>query len=330
MKRRILLPAIAIGVVARGRSRRRRRPESAGARNPVPTSLVTKGPLKLTVHAVGELRAGRTVTLVTPPVGGMLRIVTLMPTGMPVKAGEPVVEFDPADQQYALEQAKSELAEAEQEIVKMKADAAVQGAQDDVALLTARFDVRRAELDASGNEFIGALDAQKNVLSLEEARGALAQLQEDVKSRAATNQRVAGGRAGEADQGAARDAARAAGHRQPGDQGAVRRRRLAQGKPGRGRRDDLLGHGPARIPRRRSDMAWTSGRRRDRVRPDGGASQGRRERSRRTWWRVRPRSSRWMRSGRDVQGADRGARRPCEPRQFLGISRRHTAVRRDA
>ena len=69
----------------------------------------------------------------------------------------------------------------------MKADAAVQGAQDEVALLTARFDVRRAELDASGNEFIGAIDAQKNVLSLEEAQRRLAQLEEDVKSRAATN-----------------------------------------------------------------------------------------------------------------------------------------------
>jgi HlyD family secretion protein len=113
--------------------------------------------------------------------------VTLIPTGTPIKSGDPVVEFDPADQQYALEQAKSELAEAEQEIVKMRADAAVQGAQDEVALLTARFDVRRTELDAAGNEFVGAVDAQKNVLSHEEARRRLAQLLEDVKSRAATN-----------------------------------------------------------------------------------------------------------------------------------------------
>jgi HlyD family secretion protein len=187
MTRRIVLPAIAIGIVAAAGAAAVAVPSLPARRNAVPTSLVTKGPLKLTVHAVGELRAGRTVTLVTPPVGGMLRIVTLVQTGMTVKTGEPVVEFDPADQQYALEQAKSELAEAEQEIVKMKADAAVQGAQDEVALLTARFDVRRAELDASGNEFIGALDAQKNVLSFEEARRRLAQLQEDVKSRLATN-----------------------------------------------------------------------------------------------------------------------------------------------
>jgi HlyD family secretion protein len=188
MKRRIVLPAIALGIVAAAGAAAVAVPSLPASRNAVPTARVIKGPLKLTVHATGELRAGRTVTLVTPPVGGMLRIVTLVPTGMTVKAGAPVVEFDPADQQYALDQARSELAEAEQEIVKMKADAAVQGAQDEVAMLTARFDVRRAELDASGNEFIGALDAQKNVLSHEEAQRRLAQLQEDVKSRAATNQ----------------------------------------------------------------------------------------------------------------------------------------------
>ena len=188
MKRRLVLPAIALGLVAAAGAAAVAVPSLPVRRDTVPTTRATKGPLKLTVHGIGDLRAGRTVTLVTPPVGGMLRIVTLVPTGTPVKSGDPVVEFDPADQQYALEQAKSELAEAEQEIVKMKADAAVQGAQDDVALLTARFDVRRTELDAAGNEFVGAVDAQKNVLSHEEARRRLAQLLEDVKSRAATNQ----------------------------------------------------------------------------------------------------------------------------------------------
>ena len=188
MKRRLALPIIGVVVIGAAAAAAVAVPTLPARRNAVPTARVTKGPLKLTVHAMGDLRAGRTVTLVTPPVGGMLRIVTLLPTGTSVKSGEPVVEFDPADQQYALEQAKSELAEAEQEIVKMQADAAVQDAQDEVALLTARFDVRRTELDASGNEFIGAVDAQKNVLSHEEARRRLSQLLEDVKSRAATNQ----------------------------------------------------------------------------------------------------------------------------------------------
>ncbi len=74
--------------------------------------------------------------------------------GGAVKAGDVVMEFDPADQQYALEQARTDLAEAEQEIVKMKADREVQIAQDAVDLMTARFDVRRAELDARVAEIV--------------------------------------------------------------------------------------------------------------------------------------------------------------------------------
>lgn len=188
MRRRLVIAVAVLVVAAAGAAA-----ALAFARLPdrgtvVPTARVAGTPLKLTVHATGDLRAGRTVTLVTPPVTGTLRIVQLVQTGMPVKAQDVVMEFDPADQQFALDQARSELAEAEQEIVKMKADTAVQKAQDAVALLTARFDVRRGELDVSGNEFIPAIDAQKNILSLEEARRRLAQLEEDVQSRDTTNQ----------------------------------------------------------------------------------------------------------------------------------------------
>jgi len=154
----------------------------------LPTTRIVRGPLKLTVYATGEVRAGRTATLVVPQAGGTLRLVTLVPTGTNVKAGDVVFEIDPADQQFALEQAKSEMAEAEQQIVKTKADSAVQTAEDALALLTARFDVRRGELDIAANDLIGAIEAQKNVLTLDEARHRLSQLELDVKSRSATNE----------------------------------------------------------------------------------------------------------------------------------------------
>jgi multidrug resistance efflux pump len=188
LKRKILVAAVFIVIVGAGAAMMIAGPSLPERHSTVPTTRLAKSPLKLTVHAIGDLRAGRTLTLVTPPVGGgSLRIVKLVATGVPVKKDDVVVEFDPADQLYALAQAQSELKEAEQEIVKMKADAAVQKAQDDVAMLTARFDVRRGELDTTANELIAAIEARKNVLSLEEARRRLAQLEEDVKSRAETN-----------------------------------------------------------------------------------------------------------------------------------------------
>jgi HlyD family secretion protein len=187
MKRSVIWGALVVTVIGLGVAIAVAVPRIPERSSGIPTSRVIRGSLRLNVHATGELRAGRTVALITPAVGGMLRIVDMVPTGISVKAGEVVMEFDPADQLYAVEQARTELAEAEQEIVKMRADREVQIATDAVELLTARFDVRRAELDARGNEFISSIDAQKNVLSFEEAKRRLAQLETDVKSRAETS-----------------------------------------------------------------------------------------------------------------------------------------------
>ncbi len=155
----------------------------------IPTTRVKRADLDLRVYTTGDLRPGRTSMLVAPPVaGGTLRIVHLAKAGTRVKSGEVVIEFDSSEQEYNLAQSNSEVMQAEQEITKAKADAAVQGAQDEAALVKARFDVRRAELDVSGNELVSAIDAKKNLLKLDEANRALAQLQEDIKSHKASNQ----------------------------------------------------------------------------------------------------------------------------------------------
>lgn len=155
----------------------------------IPTARVKRGTLEIKVYSRGELRPTTSAMLMAPPVvgGGALQIVTLAKTGTRVNPGDVVIEFDPSEQEYKLEQAKSGLSEAEQQIAKSKADAAVSAAQDKVSLLKARFDVRRAELDVSRNELLSTIDAQKNVLALDEAKRRLAQLEQDVKSRVASN-----------------------------------------------------------------------------------------------------------------------------------------------
>ena len=153
----------------------------------IPTARVVEGDVPVVVHATGELRPVRSIALVAPAVGSQLQILTIMSTGTPVKAGDVVVEFDLSEQEERLAQAKSELAQAEQEITKLRADMVVQRAQDQVTLLTARYDVRRAELDAQANELLSAIEAKKNLLTLEEAKRRLAQLDDDLKSRDATD-----------------------------------------------------------------------------------------------------------------------------------------------
>ena len=50
-----------------------------------------------------------------------LRLVTLAETGAAVRVGDIVMEFDPADEMHSRDQSRSELLEAEQEILKRQA-----------------------------------------------------------------------------------------------------------------------------------------------------------------------------------------------------------------
>jgi len=141
------------------------------------------------VYATGELKASHSQILTAPPIGGgALQITHLLHTGAAVKKGDLVMEFDPSEQHYKVDQNQSELLQAEQEITKARADAAVVSAQDKVALLKAKFDVRRAELDVQKNELVSTIDAKKNDLALDQAKRVLAELEQDIKSRSASNQ----------------------------------------------------------------------------------------------------------------------------------------------
>ena len=158
----------------------------------IPTAALQSGSVTVRVHATGDLRATKSVQMFVPPMGGQLTIVALTNSGTAVKAGDVIAEFDASEPEFALEQATFELQLADQEIAKAEAEAAVLEAEDEVLLLTARFNVRRAELDARANELVGSLIAQQNLMLLEEARARLAAVEQDVQSHRDTSTGVDG------------------------------------------------------------------------------------------------------------------------------------------
>ena len=170
----VLLTVVGVAVASR---------QFKPVEQPVPTTLVERGDLEIDVVTPGEFRAPHSALLTAPPVNGSLEIVSMLSTGAKVKKGDVLLQFDPSEQEYNFEQNESQLRQAEHDIAKAKADADVQAAQDQVALLKARFDVRRAELDVQRNELVSEIDARKNNLALEEAKRKLQQLEQDVKSR---------------------------------------------------------------------------------------------------------------------------------------------------
>jgi HlyD family secretion protein len=155
----------------------------------IPLAVVKRGEIDLKVHGTAELRASHSIMISAPSVGGdSLQITKLARTGQLVRKGDVIVEFDPSEQQYKLEQNNSELLQAEQEITKAKADAVVLAAKDQVLLLKDKYDVRRAELDVQKNELVSKIDADKNLLALDQAKRVLAEQEKDIESHKASGQ----------------------------------------------------------------------------------------------------------------------------------------------
>jgi multidrug efflux pump subunit AcrA (membrane-fusion protein) len=90
MKRRGLIAGLAIGSVAVAGACWFTR----GAAADVPTAKVERGSFIDAVQIRGEIKAGRSVTIIAPSDAGELRIVKLVRSGTVVKKGDVLIEFD--------------------------------------------------------------------------------------------------------------------------------------------------------------------------------------------------------------------------------------------
>ncbi len=155
----------------------------------VPTVKVARGDVSLSIFARGEIRGGNSEILTAPMTGGSaLHITFLRHNGEPIKAGDIVVQFDTTDQEYALKEAQSDLAEAEQHIQQATAQLHADQEDNRYALLKAETDVKVAELDVRKNPLLPAITAKQNDLALAVARDRLSQLRQNLANQMATDQ----------------------------------------------------------------------------------------------------------------------------------------------
>ena len=155
----------------------------------VPTMAVKRGDVSLTVTAKAELRGGNSEELAAPMTGeGEMHITFLRKAGEVVKEGDVIVGLDTTDQAYKLKESEADLAEAEQQVIKARADGEAQQEESNYALLKAKADVRQAELDCRKNRMLSAIAARQNDLALRSSTDRLAQLEKDAANYQATNQ----------------------------------------------------------------------------------------------------------------------------------------------
>jgi RND family efflux transporter MFP subunit len=120
--------------------------------------------------------------------GSELHIRSMSENGAPVQKDEVVVQLDTTDQEFALREAESDVAEADQHVLQASAQLQADAEEDRYALDKAKTDVELAELDARKNPILPAITAKQNDLGVAVARDKLAQLEQDLANKKATDE----------------------------------------------------------------------------------------------------------------------------------------------
>src|SRR5713101_8633547 len=147
------------------------------------TAKVQRGDVVIRAYSRGELRAVRSVTMTAPNLFGTVQTTRLAPMGSLAKEKDLIIEYDDSERQSALEEAKLSVQSVDEQIKKAKADLAIQQSQDQVTLLKTQYNVRRAELEVKRNPIIAEIDGKKNLLTLEQQKRALQQLEADIAAK---------------------------------------------------------------------------------------------------------------------------------------------------
>jgi len=113
------------------------------------------------VEVHGELKAVHSVTIAAPAGAGDLLILKIAPTGTKVKKGETLVEFDASTLRQKLAQDRSALKSAEAAIEQSTASSKLKEEQDLTDVMSSRFDVQSAQMDASKQEILSKSMARR-------------------------------------------------------------------------------------------------------------------------------------------------------------------------
>jgi multidrug efflux pump subunit AcrA (membrane-fusion protein) len=191
MKKLLLIPGVLVplGLIAWGGLRLAHAVSDPNPAVTLPSTIVKRGDVTITVTARGEMQGGNSEMLNAPMIAGTdMAITSLRKPGELVQEGDVVVEFDTTEQEFKLKEAEADLAEAEQQVAQAEAEARAKDEENVYALLQAKTQVQVAELETRRNPIMAAIVARQNTLALEAARDKLRQLERDLASRQATTQ----------------------------------------------------------------------------------------------------------------------------------------------
>ncbi len=141
----------------------------------VAVARVRRGEFVLSVDTRGDVESSRSLVLAAPQVPDPT-IVLLATSGKAVKKGDIVVEFDPAQQEQDVLEQQTNVRTVDSQVVQLKATQKMTNESDAMSLMTATYNVQRADLEASKAEILSEIEGAKNRIDVGIANGELEQL----------------------------------------------------------------------------------------------------------------------------------------------------------
>lgn len=138
----------------------------------VPTALVERRDFLRTVSSRGELKSAESVQITAPQTPD-LKIVLLAENGKPITEGDVVVQFDESSQEDMLVERETQVRQVDSEIMQAEAQHAITDERNEMLVMQARYNLERAGLEASKQEILAEIEAEKAKIDVVIAEGEL-------------------------------------------------------------------------------------------------------------------------------------------------------------
>lgn len=138
----------------------------------VPTALVERRDFLRTVSSRGELKSAESVQIQAPQTPD-LKIVMLAENGKPISEGDVVVQFDESAQEDTLVERETQVRQVDSEIKQAEAQHAITDERNEMMVMQARYNLERAGLEASKQEILAEIEAEKAKIDVVIAEGEL-------------------------------------------------------------------------------------------------------------------------------------------------------------
>jgi multidrug efflux pump subunit AcrA (membrane-fusion protein) len=139
------------------------------------------------IRTRGQIQAGRSVPIYAP-VAQDLRISWMAPTGEIVTEGQPMIRFDSSSAERDLVQRRAVLERADASLEQAIAEARISTEHDAREMIDATLNVEIAELRTADSEFVGRIEAERDLIDLGLAEQNLRQLEAEIEQRAVSSE----------------------------------------------------------------------------------------------------------------------------------------------